>query len=153
VVACRGRSRRSLDRVSSGYAERQRAAGRTLGVQEVADGYWVGAVGDVRRLEDLLHVRLRLQAHVLLAERGGLLLDVGVFLCMLADTRSHAASAPAAPVMTYKLLRQRHLLQRHAMHASRGAADRGRDEDRRLHVGGQSEGLDAERVSVKGGRM
>jgi hypothetical protein len=40
----------------------------------------VGAVGDVRRLEDLLHVRLGLDAHVLLAERSGLLLDVGVLL-------------------------------------------------------------------------
>jgi hypothetical protein len=45
----------------------------------------MGAIGNVRRLEDLLHVRLGLQAHVLLAERGGLLLDVGVFLHVLAD--------------------------------------------------------------------
>jgi hypothetical protein len=52
----------------------------TLRVQKVADGHGVGAVGDVRRLEDLLHVRLGLDAHVLLAERGSLLLDVGVLL-------------------------------------------------------------------------
>jgi hypothetical protein len=52
----------------------------TLRVEEVANGHGVGAVGDVRRLEDLLHVRLGLDAHVLLAERSGLLLDVGVLL-------------------------------------------------------------------------
>jgi hypothetical protein len=37
---------------------------------------------------------------------------------------------------SYQLLRQRHLLQRHAVHTSGGAADRGREDHRRLHDGG-----------------
>jgi hypothetical protein len=45
----------------------------------------VGAVGDVRGLEDLLQVGLGLHAHVLLAERGGLLLDVGMLLSRLSE--------------------------------------------------------------------
>lgn len=40
----------------------------TLGIQEVADGHWVGAVGNVWGLEDLLGVCLGLDTHVLLAE-------------------------------------------------------------------------------------
>lgn len=65
--------------------ELPRAVKRTLGVQEVADGHWVAAVGDVGRFEDLLHVRLRLDAHVLLAKRSSLLLDVGVLLSRILD--------------------------------------------------------------------
>lgn len=43
-------------------------ARRTLGIQEVADGYRVRSVGDVGSLEHLLHVGLRLDAHVLLSK-------------------------------------------------------------------------------------
>src|SRR5690242_1703006 len=53
---------------------------RTLCVQEVANGDWVRAVGDVGRLEHLLGVGLGLDAHVLLAERLCVLLNVCVFL-------------------------------------------------------------------------
>lgn len=52
----------------------------TLRVEEVADGYWMGAIGNVGRLEHLLSVGLRLDAHVLLAEGFCVLLDVCVFL-------------------------------------------------------------------------
>ena len=55
-------------------------AERTLSVEEVADGHWMCAVGDIRRLEDLLDVRLRLDAHILLAKSLHLLLEVGVLL-------------------------------------------------------------------------
>jgi len=67
--------------------ELPRTAKLTLGVQEVADGHRVAAVGDVGCFEDLLHVRLRLDAHVLLAERSSLLLDVGVLLSRVLDCR------------------------------------------------------------------
>ena len=52
----------------------------TLGIQEVADRHWVGAVSDVRRFEDLLGMCLRIEAHVLLAEGLCVLLDVCVLL-------------------------------------------------------------------------
>lgn len=41
-------------------------------------------IGDVGRLEDLLNVRLGFDAHVLLSECLGLLLEVGVLLRQLA---------------------------------------------------------------------
>jgi hypothetical protein len=109
----------------------------TLGIQKVADGHWVGTVGDVRCLEDLLHVGLGLDAHVFLAKRGGLLLNVGMLLSRLSErVSSPDASDATTASMAYQLLRQRHLLQRHAVHTSSGAADRGREDHRRLHVGG-----------------
>jgi hypothetical protein len=65
----------------------------------------VSAVGNVRRLEDLLHVRLGGDAHVLLAKRCSLLLDVGMLLSdMSAMSWSRDASDATAVVMAYKLL-------------------------------------------------
>lgn len=69
-------------------------AQRTLGVQEVADGHWVGAVGNVGRLEHLLDLCLGLEgAHVLLLDGLGLLLDIGVFLQLL-DSFCNARRLP-----------------------------------------------------------
>jgi hypothetical protein len=97
----------------------------------------MGAVGDVRCLEDLLHMGLGLDAHVLLAKRGGLLLDVGMLLSGSSERASSLDASDATTAsMAYQLLRQRHLLQWHAVHTSGGAADRGREDHRRLHVGG-----------------
>jgi hypothetical protein len=97
----------------------------------------MGAIGDVRCLEDLLHVRLGLQAHVLLAKRSCLLLDVGMLLLSLsADAPSSDTSDAAIARTAYKLLRQRHFLEWHAVHACGGAANRGREDHRRLHSGG-----------------
>lgn len=56
----------------------------TLGVQEVANGHWMRSIGNVRRLEDLLDVRLGLDAHVLLTEGLCLLLEAGVLLRMVS---------------------------------------------------------------------
>lgn len=60
----------------------------TLRVQEVAHGHWVSSVGDVRRLERSLHVRMGLEVgHVLLRvlvlEASDLGLNVGVFLAII----------------------------------------------------------------------
>jgi hypothetical protein len=55
----------------------------TLCVQEVANGHWVRSVGDVRRLEHLLNVRLGLDAHVLLAEDLCLLVEASILLCIV----------------------------------------------------------------------
>jgi len=120
----------------------------TLGIEKVGDGHRMGTVGDVRGLEDLLHVRGGFDAHVpgpvvssrltrrsggrrlLLAERSRLLLDIGVFL-VLSERRSPRDSF----MMAYKLLVQGDLLQRHAVQLSvRGAQQRTRcEEHRRLH--------------------
>lgn len=61
---------------------------RTLRVQEVAHGHWVGSVGNVGRLERSLHLRVRLEVgHVLLRvlvlQASDLSLDVGVFLAII----------------------------------------------------------------------
>ena len=45
----------------------------------------MGAIGNVGRLEDLLNMRFGLDAHVLLSESLGLLLEVGVLLRQLAQ--------------------------------------------------------------------
>lgn len=66
------------EQLSRNSAERRLAMRRTLSVQEVADRHRMGAVRNVRRLEDLLYVRFGLQAHVLLAKRSDLLLNIGM---------------------------------------------------------------------------
>lgn len=127
---------------------------RTLSVQEVADGHRVGAVGNVWGLEHLLDVRLGLQAHVLLAERSDLLLDVGVLLSQLLECHlSPVVRTSTVLAMTYKLLRQRHLLKRHAVHTCGGAANRGREDHRRLHDGERSKRVDEEKKDIDGGRV
>lgn len=65
---------------------------RTLGVQEVADGHWVRAIGNVGCLEHLLGMVLRLDAHVLLAERLCVLLNVCVFLGAVSQCRHGRAA-------------------------------------------------------------
>jgi hypothetical protein len=60
----------------------------TLGVQEVADRHWVRSVGNVRRLQRGLHLRLGLEArHVLLRvlvlQASDLRLNVGMFLSII----------------------------------------------------------------------
>jgi hypothetical protein len=52
----------------------------TLSIQKVGDRNRVRSIGNVRCLEDLFHVSLGLDAHVLLAEGLRVLLDVGVLL-------------------------------------------------------------------------
>lgn len=71
-------------------------AQHTLSVQEVADRHEVGSVGDIGSLEDLLHMCLRLDAHVLLTERASLLLDVGMLLVKLVQARSQRRAGPAS---------------------------------------------------------
>lgn len=58
----------------------RKPAQRTLGVQKVRDGHGMCSVCDIRRFEDLLNVRLMLDAHVLLSEGLRLLVEVGVLL-------------------------------------------------------------------------
>ena len=99
--ACRGRSRSNLQPVSHRWLQlRKMGLGRTLGVKVVADRYWVKSVTDVGSLEDLVHVRLRLDAHVLLAQSLSMLLDACVFLAAVR-------SSPANPAIMW---RQRGLL-------------------------------------------
>lgn len=52
----------------------------TLSIQEVADGNGVRSICDVRCFEHLLHVCLRLDAHVLLPESLRLLLEACILL-------------------------------------------------------------------------
>lgn len=78
----------------------------TLGVQEVAHGHWVRSVGDVRRLERSLQLRMGLGlevGHVLLRvlvlQASDLGLNVGVFLAMIrrvARACDCGGSLPAA---------------------------------------------------------
>lgn len=89
---------------------------RTLSVQEVADGHWVRAVSHVGRLEHLLGMVLRLDAHVLLTERLCVLLDVCVFLRVVR----FEGHGDVAMLLTYQLLRQRHLLELHLVNAGNG---------------------------------
>jgi hypothetical protein len=108
---------------------------RTLGVQEVADGHWVRAVGDIRRLEHLLSVVLGLDAHILLAERLCVLLDVRVFLCIVRPCRCRRVAMRSA----YQLLRERHLLELHLVDASDGGRGQraGCEKNSRLHDGSE----------------
>jgi hypothetical protein len=55
-------------------------AQRTLSVQKVRDRHEMCSVCDIGRLEDLLDVRLMLDAHVLLSEGLRLLVEAGVLL-------------------------------------------------------------------------
>ena len=52
----------------------------TLRIEEIGDRDWVGTICDIWRLEHLLHVRLGLDAHVLLAKCPRMLLDIGMLL-------------------------------------------------------------------------
>lgn len=65
----------------------------TLCVQEVGDGHRMGSVGDVGCLEDLLDVRLALEAHVLLSEGLGLVVEGGGLLRQLAPRLGGAVQA------------------------------------------------------------
>jgi hypothetical protein len=93
----------------------------------------VRAVGDVGRLEDLVGMGLRPDAHVLLTESLCLLLDVCVFL----ETVRLCRHRKAAVLWTHQLLRQRHLLELHLVNASNGGrSQRARSEENsRLHDG------------------
>jgi hypothetical protein len=55
-------------------------AQRTLGVQEVGNGNGMRSVSGIWCFEDLLNMSLRVDAHVLLSESFGMLLDVCVLL-------------------------------------------------------------------------
>ena len=95
----------------------------------------MGTVGDVGRLEHLRSMVVGLDAHVLLAERLCVLLDVCVFLRAVRSCRH----CKAAVLGTYQLLRERHLLELHLVDAGnggRGQRTRG-EEDSRLHDGSE----------------
>lgn len=51
------------------------------------------SIGDIRRLEDLLNVRLGLDAHVFLSESFRLLLEVGVLLWRVAVSLGTSTAA------------------------------------------------------------
>ena len=127
-----------------------RQARHTLCVQEVCDGHRMGGIGDVRCLEHLFNVRFGLDAHVLLSESLGLLLEVGVLLRLLAcapeayrcwveleTTRSRKLIVTKMVMrsQTHQLLRERDLLELHLVDAGACGAHQGarREEDRRLH--------------------
>ena len=63
-----------------GTVEAVERAQHTLSIQEIVNGHWMRAIGDVGSFEDLLHVRLGLETHVLLAEAGDMLLNVCILL-------------------------------------------------------------------------
>ena len=92
------------------------------------------AVGDVGCLEHLLHVRLGLDAHVLLAEGLGLLLEVRILLSSVSESWRHGELGRA-----HELLRERHLLELQAVLAGSGGAQQRtrREEDGRLHGDGK----------------
>ena len=91
------------------------------------------AISYVRRLKHVLGVSLRSDAHVFLAQRLCMLLDVGIFLKAIRLCHRRRAEI----LMTYQLLRQRHLLKLHLVDAGNGGrGQRARcEENSRLHDG------------------